>query len=523
MKDSMGEQDEAGQPEKAEMEEEVDDEKMFEPLCDRLLSALSLLQTSLSEMLDVKDEIMSHMLPSSLQAQLAITSGRLFRRVSDLSVLSMELVRLVQLYSTPWEKKKEILAKLHSNYERKKNQLSVAIRRLQLLEGRFQQIAQLQTIGNWEKLFVRLMSTQSVGRRWKYRIESLRRKAGSGDDLTPCTESSQPLYETTGGSEEEEEEEENISVEELSAQGDGTPLFIETMETGVQADKETQDKETWTGDPLTQRYLCASVSGLQGVSGKGLFCFLTFKEKRRQIKLTITNSQQCSMHLEKGTWISVEEKGLTCPVSILNNNSSGVLRKCPHTPSHKAFMEAETASGLSGAEEVKFELAGCAGLGEANTLEVLLYRETEGVIAVGELSISQDLCEVQTFKVSLHPGQSTSQRKKPLLSPQISLFLSLHTQEETVPLQMDCTTQAWSLEDIVMEATGIDLRYISREELKKLLEPAPDQLEATTSPLSFTAIQPQYQNRSTSPFPLCSLEQGDASRSQKLIQGLDRK
>ena len=45
-----------------------------------------------------------------------------------------ELIRLVRLYSTPWEEKSTALKKLHEDYEAKKTQLNIAIKRLQLID-----------------------------------------------------------------------------------------------------------------------------------------------------------------------------------------------------------------------------------------------------------------------------------------------------------------------------------------------------------------------------------------------------
>ena len=46
-----------------------------------------------------------------------------------------ELVRLVRVYSTPWEEKSTALKKLHEDYESKQRQLNIAIKRLQLVDA----------------------------------------------------------------------------------------------------------------------------------------------------------------------------------------------------------------------------------------------------------------------------------------------------------------------------------------------------------------------------------------------------
>ena len=46
-----------------------------------------------------------------------------------------EMLRLVRIYSTPWEEKSAALKKLHEDYETKKSQLNIAVKRLQLIDA----------------------------------------------------------------------------------------------------------------------------------------------------------------------------------------------------------------------------------------------------------------------------------------------------------------------------------------------------------------------------------------------------
>ena len=55
--------------------------------------------------------------------------------ISDMTMPVNELIRLVRLYSQPWEEKSASLKKLHEDYEAKKQQLAVAIKRLQLVDA----------------------------------------------------------------------------------------------------------------------------------------------------------------------------------------------------------------------------------------------------------------------------------------------------------------------------------------------------------------------------------------------------
>ena len=59
----------------------------------------------------------------------------MFHSISDLNMPVNELLRLVRVYSTPWEEKSAALKKLHEDYEAKQRQLNIAIKRLQLVDA----------------------------------------------------------------------------------------------------------------------------------------------------------------------------------------------------------------------------------------------------------------------------------------------------------------------------------------------------------------------------------------------------
>jgi len=56
--------------------------------------------------------------------------------VSDSMVTANELARMVRLYSAPWDEKCGALTQLHEAYGRKKTQLDIAIRQLQLIDAK---------------------------------------------------------------------------------------------------------------------------------------------------------------------------------------------------------------------------------------------------------------------------------------------------------------------------------------------------------------------------------------------------
>jgi hypothetical protein len=90
------------------------------------------------------------------------------------------MARLVQQYSTSWEEKGEVLKKLRTEYETKQRQLSIAVRTLEKQAVKGEQIERERKLNNWMKLYTKVMSSKSTGRRWKFRIEPFRKKLSEG-------------------------------------------------------------------------------------------------------------------------------------------------------------------------------------------------------------------------------------------------------------------------------------------------------------------------------------------------------
>ncbi|PVD29205.1 hypothetical protein C0Q70_11802 [Pomacea canaliculata] len=236
------EEDEDDRPEKegdedSESESEDDDDEedefltqhgepnKFDGLCDGVLNAIALVHNSFKEMLDLKDKLLNHALPPPVLIQLAMTSSRLFRSISDLNMTVNELVRLVRLFSTPWEEKSAALKKLHEDYESKQRQLNIAIKRLQLVDAHSKRIAREKRIMNWEKLFTKVTSSKGHGRRWKFLIETIKQKARMG--LEHVQAYTQALEESS------ESEDEDVA--------DKAP--IARAESGLKGSKDTDEQE----------------------------------------------------------------------------------------------------------------------------------------------------------------------------------------------------------------------------------------------------------------------------------------
>lgn len=154
----------------------------FEILCDGVINSLSETQASIQDLLQFKDSLLLHYLPPPLLFRLAIIVGKVYRSFSDMNTPVNELVRLVRIYSLPWDQNSVALKRLHDMFENKKHMLNLAIKRLTLIDKKTKLFEADKRIQNWEKLYIKLSEAKGHGRRWKFQIETFRKKANIGYD-----------------------------------------------------------------------------------------------------------------------------------------------------------------------------------------------------------------------------------------------------------------------------------------------------------------------------------------------------
>ncbi|KAL5477750.1 hypothetical protein EMCRGX_G024588 [Ephydatia muelleri] len=261
----------------------------FDVLCDTVNSSLMMLDHAVHEFLDLKDELLKHTLPSQLLLQLTLISAKVFRSFSDLCVPVGELSRLVKLHSAHLEEAMEPMKRLQELYAQKQNQLSIALKRIEMMAMEEERITHERRLNGWLKLFMAVMSTRSHGRRWKFRIEPLKAKIKQGFNPHALDESDEE------GEEKDKEEEENDEQDNASENNDGdmphssmklgsvrkvssynasrpvlppelysTPLLPPPPPPPPRP--TTADSETWTGEPQCQNYILVQLFRPKGVA-----------------------------------------------------------------------------------------------------------------------------------------------------------------------------------------------------------------------------------------------------------------
>jgi hypothetical protein len=123
-------------------------------LCDNVQNCFYHIDNSMFEMLELKDKLLLQYLPPKALLQITIVFSRFYRAYSQSQVPVYELIRLVRLYSEPFDKKCVVLKTLYDSNEIKKRMLNIAFQRLTSMGNNLKQYEEQKCINNWEKMSV---------------------------------------------------------------------------------------------------------------------------------------------------------------------------------------------------------------------------------------------------------------------------------------------------------------------------------------------------------------------------------
>jgi len=126
-------------------------------LCDNVQNSLSEIDNSMFELLELKDNLLVQFLPANVSTRITLVISRLYRAYSLSQIPLHELIRIVHLYSQPFDVKSAVIKNFYENNEMKKRILNAALQRLTTMESNNKRHQQLKCINNWEKMSVILL------------------------------------------------------------------------------------------------------------------------------------------------------------------------------------------------------------------------------------------------------------------------------------------------------------------------------------------------------------------------------
>jgi hypothetical protein len=123
-------------------------------LCDNVENCFYEIDNSMFEILELKDKLLLQYLPRNVLLKITLVLSRFYRAYSQSQVPVYELIRLVQLYSEPFDIKCGLLKRLYDSNETKKRMLNLALQKIISMENNTKHYQEKKCIDHWEKMSV---------------------------------------------------------------------------------------------------------------------------------------------------------------------------------------------------------------------------------------------------------------------------------------------------------------------------------------------------------------------------------
>ena len=131
-------------------------------LCDNVENCFFEIDKSIFEILELKDKLLLQYLPRNVLLHMTLVLSRFFRAYSQTQIPVHELIRLVQLYSEPFDMKCKVLKRLYDSNELKKRMLNLALQKLSSTEEQRKQCEERKVIDQWEKMLVIVLDMNCI-------------------------------------------------------------------------------------------------------------------------------------------------------------------------------------------------------------------------------------------------------------------------------------------------------------------------------------------------------------------------
>ena len=180
---------------------------LFSCLCDNVEAAIITSNESLQQMYLFHDKLGEKNFPISIIKKLTAISSTLQKNMSHLLNGVERLIEKTRMYAQPFEKQCDVLKELRDQNGSKQRKLDIAVKKLEIMSGRNQQLEKQRIVGKWERLFLKSANLLDGNLGWRHTVKEYKRK-------TKRNESVAFLFQ--GLDSEESSRVENIAVEDTS-------------------------------------------------------------------------------------------------------------------------------------------------------------------------------------------------------------------------------------------------------------------------------------------------------------------
>lgn len=469
-------------------EKEVEEENKFQALCSRVMNGFNLLNTSFTDLIELKDELVEHNLPPKFLLTFIVTIGKMFRGLTDMENPLCELTRLVKLFSIPWKQRSVTLKKLHEDNEAVKRELDISLRKLNIMSEKLKKLENEKAMMNWEKIFTKITLGKAECKKWKFNVRYIRKQLSKGVHLSKLkkelindSENSQQSLNMYSTFSPEFKHNDIDSPEEIntSKQLERPHLFLKKQN----AKPACEDKSVWTAEKnrnfvvriYNLKYNTNSVNTKNSVS-----CIVKYGNQQKEtdvfndktskklpttevIKSSITKRE--TKKKEKSSWD--QNKPSLMP---FNNSFHEVIFDYEDADQNVEIkLNDRKAKGIIGSTTVKKVQKNC-----------VFHWENEGVI---------DEKEVEEFfktKKPLYCSVKNTSKRSIYVE---ELTVLLYTTNKLTHKTISCNTLP--INHVISQITGIDLDKTTKKQLQYKLKDKKTQ-DAYTSPILY---EPESQVR----------------------------
>lgn len=150
------------------------DPKPFHSLCHNVQNCVFEIDQSIFELIELKDKLLLQYLPRSVLLNVTLVFSRFFRAYSSLQIPLAELLRLVDLYTQPFNRKCLVFKRVYDSNELHKRMLNLALQKLTSTDQQKKVYEEQRSTAHWERMYVRLATRRGHVRQWKFRIRTFR-------------------------------------------------------------------------------------------------------------------------------------------------------------------------------------------------------------------------------------------------------------------------------------------------------------------------------------------------------------
>ena len=152
-------------------------------LCNNAETAVTPAKNSFQQMYLLHDEISRENLSNTMLKKLTTISCDLQKNMSHLFIEVERLIETTRYYAQPLSNQTNALKELRHQNNVRQRQLEIALKKLEIMSGRNQQLEKQHVIGKWERLFLKCSSFKTGNLGWRNTVAEYKEKMKKSESV----------------------------------------------------------------------------------------------------------------------------------------------------------------------------------------------------------------------------------------------------------------------------------------------------------------------------------------------------